>query len=75
MRLTLRGLTKKGVKEYHEMPREQWILQQPAQLVIIVSNVFWCQVRLAVGCEHTGNAASQTQASIVSMARWHSLPS
>ena len=44
MRGSIKALAKKGVKDYTSMPRDAWILQNPAQLVIVVSNIFWCQV-------------------------------
>jgi hypothetical protein len=44
MRLTLRTATKAALKEYGRLPREQWALQHPGQLVTLVSNIFWCQV-------------------------------
>jgi hypothetical protein len=43
MRQTLRRLAKQGARTYSSQDRCRWILQQPAQLVIAVSNIFWCQ--------------------------------
>lgn len=39
---SLRRLTKQGMASYLEEPRSEWVLQQPAQLVIAISQVFWC---------------------------------
>jgi dynein heavy chain len=39
---SLKRLAKAGMASYVEDPRSQWVLQQPAQLVIAVSQVFWC---------------------------------
>lgn len=39
---SLRRLAKQGMASYVEEPREDWVLQQPAQLVIAVSQVYWC---------------------------------
>jgi dynein heavy chain len=39
---SLRRLAKQGMASYPEEPRPEWVLQQPAQLVIAVSQVFWC---------------------------------
>ena len=39
---SLKRLAKAGITSYSEDPRSQWVLQQPAQLVIAVSQVFWC---------------------------------
>lgn len=41
---SLRKLARAGVASYHEEPRSEWVLHQPAQLVIVVSQIFWCQV-------------------------------
>ena len=47
MRSALKAATKRAMKEYAVQPRTQWIRQQPAQLVLLVSSIFWCrQVRL-----------------------------
>jgi dynein heavy chain len=39
---SLRRLAKQGMATYVEEQREDWVLQQPAQLVIAVSQVYWC---------------------------------
>lgn len=39
---SLRRLAKQGMASYVEEPRADWVLQQPAQLVIAVSQVCWC---------------------------------
>lgn len=38
---SLRRLAKQGMASYVEEPRAEWVLQQPAQLVIAVSQVYW----------------------------------
>ncbi|KAK9815239.1 hypothetical protein WJX72_000483 [[Myrmecia] bisecta] len=43
MRAALKAATKKGLKDYASMERLDWVRQQPAQLVIVVSNIFWCK--------------------------------
>ena len=42
MRSSLVRLAKSGMASYMEEPRSDWVLQQPAQLVIAISQVFWC---------------------------------
>jgi hypothetical protein len=44
MRASVRALAKRGMKEYPVTPRTEWVLQNPAQLVIVVSQIYWCQV-------------------------------
>ncbi|KAJ9531588.1 hypothetical protein QJQ45_014947, partial [Haematococcus lacustris] len=39
---SLRKLARLGYSSYNEEPRAQWVLHQPAQLVIVVSQIFWC---------------------------------
>ncbi|CAG9464970.1 unnamed protein product [Pedinophyceae sp. YPF-701] len=39
---TLKRLGKQAWQTYPETPRREWILQQPAQLVLSVSNIYWC---------------------------------
>jgi hypothetical protein len=39
---SLRRLAKHGMASYVEEPRAEWVLQQPAQLVIAVSQAYWC---------------------------------
>lgn len=43
MRQSVRAAAKRGVREYPSAERTQWVLSNPAQLVIVVSNIFWCQ--------------------------------
>ena len=45
MRASIRALAKKGIRDYESGERAEWVLQNPAQLVIVISNIFWCQVR------------------------------
>lgn len=44
MRLTLKGLAKKALKDYSASRRPAWALAQPAQLALLATNIFWCQV-------------------------------
>lgn len=39
---SLRKLARTGYTSYTEEPRDEWVLHQPAQLVIAVSQIFWC---------------------------------
>lgn len=39
---SLKRLTKQGFVTYSDEPRVEWVLKQPAQLVIAVSQVYWC---------------------------------
>ena len=43
MRSALKAATKRAMKEYPVQPRVQWVRQQPAQLALLVSNIFWCK--------------------------------
>jgi hypothetical protein len=42
--VTLRKLAKTALVKYTETPRKQWVLQHPAQLVLAVSQVHWCNM-------------------------------
>ncbi len=53
MRQSVRGLGKRGVKEYPTALRTEWVLANPAQLVIVVSQIFWCQVGRILWPGHT----------------------
>jgi dynein heavy chain len=44
MRLTLKALAKKALKDYSSSRRPGWVLAQPAQLAVLVSNIHWGQV-------------------------------
>jgi hypothetical protein len=39
---SLKRMARSGFASYAEEPREEWVLQQPAQLVIAVSQIYWC---------------------------------
>lgn len=39
---SLRRLAKQGMASYPEEPRSDWVLRQPVQLVLAVSQVYWC---------------------------------
>lgn len=41
MASSLRRLTKQAMATYPEETRTEWLLQQPAQLVLAVSQVYW----------------------------------
>ena len=43
MRSALKATTKRAIKEHPVQPRVQWVREQPAQLVLLVSNIFWCK--------------------------------
>ncbi len=34
-----------GVLSYPSVPREQWVMQWPGQVVLVVTGIFWTQVR------------------------------
>ena len=46
MRSSIRALAKKGVRDYPAAERAEWVITNPAQLVIVISNIFWCQVSI-----------------------------
>jgi dynein heavy chain len=46
MRLTLKGLAKKALKDYCPCRRPAWALSQPAQLALLAASIHWCQVSL-----------------------------
>ena len=39
---SLKRLARQGFQMYLEEPRAEWVLKQPAQLVIAVSQIYWC---------------------------------
>lgn len=39
---SLRRLARSAYQSYPTTPRTEWVLQQPAQLVLVVSQIFWC---------------------------------
>ena len=39
---SLQMLAKKGWKDYPVTNRVEWVKRQPAQLTLVVSNIFWC---------------------------------
>eukprot|EP00727_Mastigamoeba_balamuthi_P003136 m51a1_g1282 putative dynein heavy chain axonemal (4140) ;mRNA; f:131088-144324 len=43
MKFTLAKILKGAVAEYNKMEREQWVLEYPAQIVLAVSQVYWCR--------------------------------
>jgi len=43
MKSTMRRLGKQAWQDYAQTPRKEWVMQHAAQLVLSVSNVFWCQ--------------------------------
>jgi hypothetical protein len=47
MRLTLKALAKKALRDYSSSRRPGWVLAQPAQLAVLASNIHWGQVGLA----------------------------
>lgn len=40
---SLKRLTKEAYLAYSETPRNRWVLEHPAQIVILVSQIYWCQ--------------------------------
>nr|XP_055037339.1 dynein axonemal heavy chain 3 isoform X1 [Misgurnus anguillicaudatus]XP_055037340.1 dynein axonemal heavy chain 3 isoform X1 [Misgurnus anguillicaudatus] len=46
---SIRDVIKQGMKQYPEVPRRQWVLQWPGQVVICASCIFWTsEVSLAI---------------------------
>ncbi|XP_074137053.1 dynein axonemal heavy chain 3 isoform X1 [Sminthopsis crassicaudata] len=41
MLASIREVLKKGIDAYAEVPRKQWVLEWPGQVVICVSSVYW----------------------------------
>eukprot|EP00698_Gefionella_okellyi_P021190 TRINITY_DN679_c0_g2_i1.p1 TRINITY_DN679_c0_g2~~TRINITY_DN679_c0_g2_i1.p1 ORF type:complete len:4462 (-),score=1316.63 TRINITY_DN679_c0_g2_i1:16-13401(-) len=41
MRESLRLQLKESIQAYLEMPREQWLLRYPAQIVLVTSQIYW----------------------------------
>lgn len=57
---SLRRLAKQGMASYPEEPRTDWVLRQPVQLVLAVSQVYWCasvEEQLRSTTPHEGLAA------------------
>ena len=38
---SLREVCKQGVHSYANTPREQWVLEWPGQVVLVVTAVYW----------------------------------
>ena len=47
MRTALKAAAKKALRDFHDVPQDEWITQQPAQMVLAVSSIVWCS---QVGC-------------------------
>ena len=47
MRMALKAAAKKALRDFHDVPQDEWITQQPAQMVLAVSSIVWCS---QVGC-------------------------
>lgn len=43
MRSALKAAARRAMKEYVVQPKMEWLRQQPAQLVLLVSSIFWCR--------------------------------
>ncbi|KAK3237367.1 hypothetical protein CYMTET_52552 [Cymbomonas tetramitiformis] len=43
MGTSLRRLAKMALNKYVETPRTEWVLQHPAQMVVTISQIYWCQ--------------------------------
>ncbi|KAK3247052.1 hypothetical protein CYMTET_43439 [Cymbomonas tetramitiformis] len=55
MQASLKKFAKSAFQDYTKVPRSEWVLQQPAQLVLVISQVFWCQA--VVDCLEGDNLA------------------
>eukprot|EP00891_Asterochloris_glomerata_P001497 jgi/Astpho2/1497/e_gw1.00026.129.1_t len=42
MRMALKAAAKKALRDFHDVPQDEWITQQPAQMVLAVSSIVWC---------------------------------
>ena len=42
MRAALKAAAKKALRDFHDVPQDEWIMQQPAQMVLAVSSIVWC---------------------------------
>ncbi len=40
---SLRDVSRQGVTCYPTTPREQWVLEWPGQIVLVVTAIFWTQ--------------------------------
>ena len=69
MRSALRAAAKRAIKDYPVLPRAQWVRQQPAQLVLLVSNIFWCKQVTNPYILHPYNAQRQFICAANSMCR------
>ena len=48
MRMAVRGQARRAHRDYVTGPgRWDWVRVTPAQLVVVVSNIHWCRVRMA----------------------------
>ena len=43
MKLSLREIAIKAVDDYSKIPRREWVLQWPGQIVLAASQVHWTQ--------------------------------
>lgn len=44
---SIRDTCRLGVAAYATCPRNQWVLEWPGQVVLVVTAVFWTQVSVA----------------------------
>jgi len=42
---TILDLTKASLKEYQEIDRQEWTLHWPAQVILLVSQIYWTQIQ------------------------------
>lgn len=55
MQRSLARLARDGYKSFHTMERTKWILEQPAQLVLVISQIWWA-VNVVSAFEKGGTA-------------------
>ena len=59
MHASLRRRAKQAYTKYFNTPRQEWVLQHPAQLVVTVAQIHWCAaVEAALGDELVANSTS-----------------
>jgi dynein heavy chain len=66
MREELRIILRDSVKDYSTKPREKWLLDWCSQLILVVSQVYWCQEVEQVGGPAAAAAAGCVQCHRVS---------
>uniref|UniRef100_A0A803TCL5 Dynein axonemal heavy chain 3 n=1 Tax=Anolis carolinensis TaxID=28377 RepID=A0A803TCL5_ANOCA len=66
---SIRHVISKGIEGYVEVPRNQWVLQWPGQIVICVSSIFWTKEVSEAIKERTLPKSNKQIAEIVELVR------